>query len=149
MDLTLEMSPNTNIGDLVIAPPGLLMGDDLTTAIIISLFTNRRANADDNLAPNESRQGWWGDTYNVNRNDKIGSRLWLLRRAKMIDATLVLARDYALEALRWLIEDNVAQAVDVVTTFTGRDSIDIAITIMKPSGLLNFNFEYVWQDLNG
>ncbi|WP_200894101.1 phage GP46 family protein [Xanthomonas sp. MUS 060] len=51
----------------------------LVRAVLISLFTWRRANADDTLPdPRGFRMGWWGDTYPVVANDRIGSRLWLL-----------------------------------------------------------------------
>lgn len=147
MDLTLRIANDANIADLVLSPPSLLTGQDLETALIISIFTHRRANDDDPLLPGESRRGWWADTYNPKRNDKIGSRLWLLRRAKMLDETLVRAREYVIEALRWLIEDSIAQSTDVSTSFIGANTIGIYVTIVKPTGRENFNFEYVWNDI--
>lgn len=56
--------------------------DGLDTAVIISLFTDRRALEDD-ATPDftENRRGWWGDTYDAQQRP-IGSRLWLLSREK-------------------------------------------------------------------
>ncbi|EPN56356.1 Phage GP46, partial [Pseudomonas syringae pv. actinidiae ICMP 19079] len=51
----------------------------LLRSVVISLFTWRRAEADDPIDDAE-RFGWWGDTYPTQANDRIGSRLWLLRR---------------------------------------------------------------------
>lgn len=38
----------------------LVNGDDLQTAMIISLFTDRVARDDDDI-DGEDRRGWWGD----------------------------------------------------------------------------------------
>jgi len=54
--------------------------DPLARAVIISLFTWRRANPDDVLPAGDDRQGWFGDTFAEVRGDRIGSRLWLLSR---------------------------------------------------------------------
>nr|EFH7355405.1 hypothetical protein [Escherichia coli] len=54
--------------------------DLLTRAVIISLFTWRRAGRDDD-APQIF--GWWGDTWPTVQNDRTGSRLYLLRRSKL------------------------------------------------------------------
>ncbi len=49
--------------------------DPLTRAVVISLFTWRRAEPDDNA---DVPMGWWGDTWPAVQNDRYGSRLWLL-----------------------------------------------------------------------
>ena len=84
---------------------------DLTRAVTISLFTWRRANPDDDL-PGDLRMGWWGDSFPSVPNDRIGSRLWLLSRAKLTAETVTRAREYAEEALRWLVEDGIAARVE-------------------------------------
>ena len=149
MDLALEITGDTRFSDLQIIPPGLATGDSLQSALIISLFTDRRANDDDPLSLDESRRGWWADSFLVNRNDKYGSRLWLLRRAKVNTSTLVRAREYVLEATRWLIEDSVASRIDVTTDFmAGRNDVMlITIDVVRPTGSETFNFEHVWNDI--
>lgn len=149
MDLAIKVTGDSRFADLIIEPPGLATGDNLYTALLISLFTDRRANDDDQLSLDESRRGWWADTYFENRNDKIGSRLWLLRRAKIITSTLTRARDYVLEATSWLIEDNVASSINVDTEFmSGRmDVMLITVEVVRPTGTETFNFEYVWKDI--
>ena len=54
--------------------------DPLTRAVVISLFTWRRAEPDDNA---DVPMGWWGDTWPAVQNDRYGSRLWLLQRSKL------------------------------------------------------------------
>lgn len=99
-------------GDLASSEDGLAVGCDLTTAVLISLFTHRRAHRDDRLPDpeNQDRRGWWADIANPR---PIGSRLWLLSREKQTDDTMARAEAYAGEALEWLLEDGIAQRVDV------------------------------------
>lgn len=54
--------------------------DFLTRAVVISLFTWRRAERDDRTP---QPYGWWGDTWPAVQNDRIGSRLYLLKRRRM------------------------------------------------------------------
>lgn len=144
MDITLLYDAEKYGADIAIDNNDLLTGDELQTAIIMSLFTDRRAAIDDPVMIGESKRGWWGDTYNTNRNDKIGSRLWVLKNSKMTPSTLVKAKDYALEATRWLIEDNIASSIDVITQFYDKQTIAIQITIQRPNGSQTFNYSYVW-----
>lgn len=121
--------------------------DFLTRAVIISLFTWRRAGRDDD-APQIF--GWWGDTWPAVQNDRTGSRLYLLRRSKLTNKTPQLARDYAREALAWMVEDGVASRLDINAVRTGTDSLTLAITIYQRDGNIhNIIFDDIWSELNG
>ncbi len=89
-------------GDWSMSGALLTSGHDLQTAVLISLFTDRIAEPDD-VIPDGSNdpRGWWGDEFST---VKIGSRLWLLTRAKQTQATLQRAYDYILQALQWMID---------------------------------------------
>lgn len=118
----------------------------LPRAVIISLFSWRRANPDDN-AP--VPMGWWGDTYPTVTGDRIGSRLWLLGREKIINNTLNRARDYAAEALQWLIDDGVAARVETSTVRSGIDEAQLTIDIYQRDGTRwNMRFDEFWRLLN-
>ena len=122
--------------------------DDLSRAVLISLFTWRRANPDDDL-PNSVKYGWWGDTFSVTQNDKIGSRLWLLSRNKLTTETISKTEEYASEALDWLTEDKVADSVQVTAERLTLDTLALQITITRGnSALLNIRFINVWDYLN-
>ncbi len=126
----------------------------LVRAVVISLFTWRRANADDAL-PAETREGWWGDTHPVPSpgaaSDRIGSRLWLLTRAKLLPETARQAREYAEEALAWLVKDGVAARVEVEAERHGIDTLALACRIYRRDGTLaaDVRFNNVWETLNG
>ena len=119
--------------------------DDLTRAVINSLFCWRRAADDDDL-PGVSRYGWWGDTFEV--DDKFGSRLWLLSREKITDQTPLQAKEYAEEALQWLIDDGVAADVVVTVERATFDRLDMSVTITKPSDTTeSLRFQNMWSYL--
>lgn len=115
-------------------------------AVIISLFSWRRANPDDN-AP--VPMGWWGDTYPTVAGDRIGSRLWLLGREKITNDTLNRARDYATEALQWLLDDGVAARIDISSARSGQDSAVLGVVIYQRDGTSwNMQFDDYWRMLN-
>lgn len=91
---------DNGLGDIALNGIDMLTDSSLTTAVIISLFTDRRAQDSDELpGADGDLRGWWGDSY---RDRPIGSRLWLLSREKTLQSVLDKAAAYALEALQWL-----------------------------------------------
>jgi phage gp46-like protein len=123
--------------------------EPLERAVIISLFTWRRANPDDEL-PSTNKYGWWGDTYPQIPSDRIGSRLWLLSRAKLTAETVLRAKEYAEESLQWLIDDGVAAAFQVQAERQGLDRLALGVKIIRGDGAsLNIRFTNVWDYLNG
>ena len=152
-----DTMPLTVTVDGRMTPLGLLQdidndkADPLVRAVIVSLFTWRRANADDAL-PNGSgsRMGWWGDSYPPAANDRIGSRLWLLSRAKLTDTTAQKAKDYAREALQWLLDNGVAARVDVTALRQGLSTLALGCTFYNADGsaLAIVRFQNLWSFLN-
>lgn len=132
--------------DVQLDGPVLASGKDLETAVIISLFSDRRAQPDD-VVEGEDRGGWWGDSFADVQGDRIGSRLWLLRREKQTNETLSRAREYCEEALRWLLEDGVASGVSVETQWIRMGVMGVVIEITRPHGQARFTFELPWNEL--
>lgn len=125
------------------------MDDRLPRAVFNSLFSWRRADEGDDR-PNESWQGWWGDVYPEHEGDRFGSKLWLLSRAKIVPETLGLARQYAEEALQWLIDDGVAGRVETDAEYNEFQRLDLLVTIYKPDGRVatSMRFADVWEELS-
>lgn len=97
--------------------------DGLRTAVLLSLFTDRRAENDD-AVEDDDRRGW-------HAHPKRGSRLWLLARAKETPDTLSRAKTYTEEALAWLVDDGVARSVTVEAEWIGRGWIGLRVTIER------------------
>jgi phage gp46-like protein len=119
----------------------------LTTAVVISLFTDAPARDDDPLPPGQTdRRGWWGDAWPVTAGDSLGSRLWLLRASKQLPQVLNQARRYAEEALAWLLEDGVARRVEVAAWIVRFEVMGLSVKIHRPDGaVVPFHCELLWQ----
>jgi phage gp46-like protein len=125
----------------------------LDTAVIISLFSDRLASPDDIIPDGSSdRRGWWGDAYLPpladGTPDLIGSRLWLLQRAKQEPSTAQAAQTYVQEALAWLVSDGIAAAVTVpLPTFPSPGFIDIPFSISQATAtnVVNRRYALTWN----
>lgn len=128
---------------------GLATAQPLVRAVVISLFSWRRAQPSDEL-PGSERMGWWGDSFAPVANDRIGSRLWLLARAKLLPDTPAKAKEYALEALQWLLDDGVASRVEVEAERQGLETLALRVCVYKTGGSapLDIRFTNVWESLN-
>ncbi|MBK3797866.1 phage tail protein [Azospirillum brasilense] len=123
----------------------LTTGDPLVRAVLMSLFTWARAQPGDVL-PADRRMGWWGDTFPTVAGDRIGSRLWLLSREKLLPETLRRAREYAEEALAWLVTDGVAQRVEVTADRRGADGLTLTCRIWRRDGTpVDLRFDDAWE----
>lgn len=148
----LIADPNSFRFDWALDPagPGLTEDEGLQTAVIISLFTDRRAEVADLPADatGHDRRGWWGDSFAEVEGDRIGSRLWLLAREKKTQATLLKARDFAKEALAWLLDDGIARGVIVATSWMpGRDGVMVMVAEISRAGkpVTKYQFEVFWK----
>ncbi len=124
----------------------LAIDDGLETAIILSLFCDRRAEDGDVLPEGETdRRGWWADVFPVVAGDKFGSRLWLIARSKETPDVLARGEEYAREALQWLIDDKVSDQIDLEVTRPRRGQWSIAGTIHRPQiDSIHFKFNRTW-----
>lgn len=105
----------------------LLFSDDLITestletAIIISLYTDAR---------HEGQRGWWGDDYREDNTPKIAeSLLWTLLGQPTTDENVRLGKEYAEDALQWLIDFNYLKSFTVHTEHQKRNLDTLAIEV--------------------
>ncbi|EKN3612597.1 phage GP46 family protein [Yersinia enterocolitica] len=121
--------------------------DSLTRAVIISLFTWRRADPDDD---SEQPMGWWGDSYPTIQNDRIGSRIYLLQRTTLTSKTVELARGYLEQALAWLKDDGVVSRITINVQRHGTEILTAEITLYRNDGSSQLiTFDDLWSALNG
>ena len=132
-------------GDWKLSGVQLASGNDLLTAMTISLFTDRVA-ADDDVIPDGSGdpRGWWADDPGA----PIGSRLWLIARSKRTQGTLALAQGYIQEALQWMIDDGVVAKFDILVEWLPGSQLSAQIVAKKADGnVVASNFQWAWQQL--
>ncbi|HHL0960518.1 TPA: phage GP46 family protein [Serratia marcescens] len=139
-DITTVWLDDGSAGDWQIAQGDLLNGNDLYTAIYISLFTDRLARDDDDLDGGSDRRGWWGD---AGESVPIGSRLWLLRRQKLTTAVAIKAEDFANEAVQWLIDDGVVSAITTTAQIIYPRTLVLTLNYQEP-GKANANVKFAW-----
>jgi phage gp46-like protein len=150
-DFSFTIQPFKNTADIEIEAGDFKTGNDLETAVLVSLFSNRRATDDElntfargNSKP-ELNEGLWIDTY---RTDiQYGSGFWLLYRENKKQETLSRFEDYARQSLQWLIDDGVALSVDSDAVFDGERLI-LAVTITRQNDAqLLATFDFAWNEL--
>jgi phage gp46-like protein len=130
-------------GDWVLSGADLQTDRGLQTSVLISLFTDRRALPDD-VIPDGSGdpRGWWGD----DPEHPIGSRLWLLSRAKQTNETLLRAKDYMIEALQWLVDDGAVAKFDIAAQWVAPSVLGGFVTAYRQDGQsVAVNFNYSWN----
>ncbi len=82
--------------------------ETLVSAILISLFTDKRVTEDE--TDQSDKRGYWGD-------EDLGSKLWLLDRENISDSTRTKAKEYTEEALQWLTEDGEVTSLNIETSY--------------------------------
>lgn len=144
-DIALLWDNDAFGADLALAEGDLATDDGLRTAFIISLFTDARARDDDPL-PQDGADlgGWWGDAFADVEEGPLGSRLWLLSREKKLGSTLLRARDYAAEAVQWLIRAGVCSSIDIEVEAQG-NTLAIALYPTRPNGPTRQRYDFLWE----
>ena len=151
-DIRVVWDADRMTGDWFLAGTTLDNTNELVTAVAISLFTHRTAEADDPLPHFASdRRGWWADfeADEIYGATPIGSRLWLLSREKQTNETRLRAEEYIREALAWMTATGTAIAVDVVCEWFAFERLGAEITIDRgPQGSVAVRFETLWDEIS-
>lgn len=139
-DISITWDASNSRGDWKMSGPVLATGNDIETAILISIFSDRMAQPGDVIpdGTNDPR-GWWADD-----DVPIGSRMWLLQRAKQTGTTLQLAYDYLAEALKWMVDDGVVGRFDMSTQWVRTGMLGAVIVAYSPTGTLLSKGQYAW-----
>lgn len=145
IDTALTYDEARNAFDIAIDGSGLAIDDGLRTAVIVSLFTDARVDANE-VTPGTDRRGYWADRHTYTTDHITGSRLWLLAGEKQLDEVLNRAREYAQNALQWLIDDRIARAVTVTAEIVRDGVLGIGIEIARTDHpVTRYRFERFWS----
>jgi phage gp46-like protein len=134
-------------GDLELDNGDLTREEGLSTAVLISLFTDARADEDDEIDDPDDKRGWWGDL--TGDDEPIGSKLWQYNRAKTTQETLIKVKKTIEDCLQWMIQDGVAEKIDVITErfgTPGNDKLGVEIKIYQSDGNETaLKFDDLWK----
>jgi phage gp46-like protein len=131
---------------------------DLATAVIVALGTDRLADITDVLPDPDStdRRGWWGDldTQLIWNGWPIGSRLWLLQREKITDgraqqgSTLTRIQFYIKEALQPFIDLKIASSMYVAVARVDEQRINALVRLYRgPKTAIELQYQILWQNI--
>jgi len=113
----------------------------LATSVLISLFTDARA-PDVTVLPlgETSLRGWWGDT---GTQHITGSLLWLVQREKMLPEVAEKAREYCVDALQWLLDEDIVESVEVEAELIKPSILGIKVTLTRGNAI---RYEILWKN---
>lgn len=147
-DIAIEYKSQIKEYDISILNGDLKECDDLDSAVIISLFTWARAAAGE-VDENAPRFGWFGDKIDADSTDSTGSKLYLLKRKKITNQTIMDAREYIEQALQWMIEDGVATEIkaEVERNASDVNRVDALVQIVRGDRSRTMKFNDLWSFL--
>ena len=140
-DAVLTVDPATGLYDFSLDAAGdIKTVDFFDTSILYSIFGERRASADEVVDP-QRRRGWIG-----NEDDfENGSKIWLLRQARLTRDTLNRLEDEAEKALQWLVDDGFAVSIgDIVANVSG-GRVLLDVTIFRSRDKVIRTFFDLWE----
>lgn len=145
LDLKLDQDSFTAEFDLAIAPNGdLETVDDLSTAILVSLLTDARADETQVAVP-EYRRGWIGNAVPPIDGFELGGLLWLVDTARATQGTMNIAASFARDALQWLLDQGIAADIQVQGSITGPREGGLTVTITSPDGTTQTQYIELWR----
>jgi phage gp46-like protein len=159
MDIALFWDPSQLAFDWQIAGGDLVVDNGLYTAVVLSICSDREANADDKIPDGTTdRRGVWMDTPvgapGQVTPDFAGSRLWLLSRATQTLENLNRGITYLKECLQWGLDDGVFASVTVTGTLpaTPQDAAFWAVAIAQQNAdgtQATHSYDIFWSNTLG
>jgi phage gp46-like protein len=130
----------------------------LASAFLVALNTDALANDTDILPDprDNNRRGWWGDLDAdlIWNGWPIGSLLWVLTRAKILDntaregATVARAESYIITALQPFIDQKICTRITVNAAQTDEQRIRATIIGYRgPKQAIQLQYEPLWLEL--
>ena len=153
------MTPDVVTFDWLQMDSGLIdETEQLASAVLVALNTDALADASDVLPDprDTNRRGWWGDldAERLWKGWPIGSRLWLLTRAKILDntaregATITRVESYIRVALKPFIDQRICTQFTVVARQENDHRIVATIMIYRgPKTVIQLEYAPLWSEI--
>lgn len=121
-----------------------LTTEGIDTSLLVSFFTDKRANSNEVSNPYYQR-GWWGTLYKDSNEPELGSKIWLLDQSVNTQETLNKGIAYITDAYNWLVQDNYADKIEVSGTSNFQD-IYLTVKIIKDNNVINEQVYNLWKN---
>ncbi|MBA5760854.1 phage GP46 family protein [Vibrio sp. 404] len=105
--------------------------DGMTHAVLQSIYNHGESTQNDRsrMSKNERGGTWSNDLLSI-----VGSRDWTLKREKLTEQTLSLAKRFYEEALSWLIKKGYAKSIEVSVWEEKPNQMGRSVTITLVDG---------------
>jgi phage gp46-like protein len=148
IDLKVRRKPELGgIYDLSIVDGEFELVNNFDTSLQMSVYCERRADSSEVLKP-EYRRGWWGNELTNFVGFEIGSKLWLLRQARLDQITINKITTYAYEGLQWLVDQGhlVKVEVETIVDSYADGSVRLLIRLFRSPDEIETRFFDLWNN---
>jgi phage gp46-like protein len=144
VDLLLE--EKNNYYDIIVTTKGdFETTAGLGTAILVSLYTDGRADGS-RIAIPDMRRGWWGNLFsNVVGSVQIGSLIWLLDQTSNTQEALNFLIDQCNLCLNWIITNNYASTINI-TGISTLNQLGVLISFSYPNNTMREYILNIWNN---
>lgn len=145
-DVLMEQGED-GIYDLVIdeASGDFATTGGLETAILCSLFSDRRAEADE-VADPWKRRGWIGNLLADTPADNYGSGLWLYEQRRATEDVRAALRLEVIQSLQWLVAAGLAVAIDALIAYNpAKRRVVITVFVTDKLGGVSQHSHTIWS----
>lgn len=143
-NVDIKLTKTNQLWDISLTDDDDLEGIESTdTAIDISLFTDKRVDSSE-VQTAELRRGWIGNLFNGVIEYEIGSKLWLIYQSRNTNETANRGIYFIKDSLQWLIEDDLADDIEVTANRTV-NNIEFDIKIIRKDSEIERIFT-LWEN---
>ena len=115
----------------------------IETAVGLSLFSDSRVDPG-NVPIAYRRRGFVGDLLTKSENYELGGQLWLSDQARLTERTRTEISDRAQKSLQHLIDDGIADEIQVITTEKTK-GIEVNIILFKDKTIID-RYTTLWNN---
>lgn len=116
----------------------------LVEAALVTLHTDAPADEGDAVPDDETRRGYWGDTW---RRRPFGTRLWVIQRQPLTDRTAAAVENALADGFAWMTEDDAASSVEVSVVPLSRSGFAATVVLRPPTGPpISLAYRHVWEE---
>lgn len=98
--------------------------------------------------------GWWADSFRKPIGFKSGSKLWSLQWSFVTNEALIMAKQYATQALQYLMAWGIASSIKIDTTYVSQKVMRLHVIVIGPSLTQSVTIEgqgvpnsgWLWQE---
>jgi len=140
--MSLDAALNTTNGyyDISLDTDGdIATQDSFDTALLMSLFCERRALPSEVTTPN-LRRGWIG-----NDGFEIGSKLWLYEQARINRDTMNGVNTSANNGFKWLVDDKLLASVSATSTVT-QSALSLTVELKRFNSTVEYRYYDLWSN---